>query len=270
MFGHFSVSRCAQAESHRAAAVPPERAEHDAEVAALAASFSSKRLVIWDFDGSLCDTEPLHFAAYAHAFSFYGHEVKEHEYYRRFTQFNDGILRECEAYGLALDDAARRDIRARKVARYASLIASGAASPFVPMEAILEATLDLGWQWAVASNSPESENRLILQQFASVFSTCAAILGPDSCGSKVLQKKPAPDLFVETLQRLGARPSEALIVEDTDKGLQAAEAAGIDAICVSTRYNADIPMQARHLARLTHLDILELMRRIRTKNTGGV
>lgn len=235
---------------------------HPKRLGPLSRLLEGKSHFIWDFDGSLCDTEPLHYAAYAASFARYGHVVREEEYYRRFTQSSEGIREEVEAYGLALDAEACRDIRAFKVREYATIIASGAARCFAEMPEILATTLRLGLTWSIASNSPESENRLILDGLGAPFDSFVSLVGPAAGGQHGLRKKPAPDLFDEVLRRVAVDRGQALVIEDTDKGLQAAEAAGIDAICLVTKYNDGITMTARHVARVTHAEFLGALREL--------
>ena len=234
-------------------------------VESLADLLAEKQVFIWDFDGSLCDTEPLHFAAYAVAFGEIGHQVRESEYYQRFTQTNQGIALEVQAYGLAVDEQGRRAIRVRKVQEYERLIASGVARPFAEVPEILTLSLDLGKTWSIASNSPESENRQVLEQLGGVFLTHSHLLGPARGGAEGLRKKPAPDLFVEAVRLAGVAPQSCLVIEDTDKGLMAAQDAGVDAICLATRYNHGLTLSARHLARPTHSELLGALQVLRRR-----
>jgi HAD superfamily hydrolase (TIGR01509 family) len=45
-----------------------------------------------------------------------------------------------------------------------------------------------------------------------------------------LAAKPAPDIFVDAAEKLGFRPSQTLVVEDSDQGVEAAMSAGLDVI----------------------------------------
>jgi HAD superfamily hydrolase (TIGR01509 family) len=223
----------------------------------------TKDLIIWDFDGSLCDTEPLHYAAYVLAFEAYGHLVREDEYYLRFTQGSDAIAQECEIYGLGLDDEAKRDVRRRKVAHYSQIIASGKARLFPEVPEIVSETQRLGMRWVVASNSPTRENRAILGQLGEPFASLDCVIGPDSRTDLQLRKKPAPDVFLEALAVTSTDASRALVIEDTDKGLLAAAGAGIDAVCLDTRYNTNIAMIAPYRARGSHAELLAAFRTLR-------
>jgi HAD superfamily hydrolase (TIGR01509 family) len=56
------------------------------------------------------------------------------------------------------------------------------------------------------------------------------------CAEDVPHHKPAPDIFLEAARRLGVPPSECLVYEDTDPGLEAARRAGMESIDVRTFY----------------------------------
>ena len=52
------------------------------------------------------------------------------------------------------------------------------------------------------------------------------------CGDEIVHSKPAPDIFLKVLEKTETLPQEALILEDSEAGIQAAFSAGIPVICV--------------------------------------
>ena len=56
---------------------------------------------------------------------------------------------------------------------------------------------------------------------------------PLVCADDVAQAKPAPDIFLKVLALVGCEPSDALIFEDSETGLEAAKKAGIDTVTIS-------------------------------------
>ena len=58
--------------------------------------------------------------------------------------------------------------------------------------------------------------------------------------------KPEPDIFLKALSKTGAAPEESLVLEDSEAGIQAAHAAGIDVLCVP-----DMKMPAESYQQMT-------------------
>lgn len=55
-------------------------------------------------------------------------------------------------------------------------------------------------------------------------------------GEEVVQKKPAPDIFIETARKLGVDLSECVVIEDSRAGIEAAKEAGMVAVAVLTSF----------------------------------
>ena len=58
-------------------------------------------------------------------------------------------------------------------------------------------------------------------------------------GSDVARKKPFPDIYLEGARRVGIDPKDCLVVEDAISGIQAAHAAGMDAVGVPTTFSKE-------------------------------
>lgn len=214
------------------------------------AKLASKKVFIWDFDGCFADTERLHFLAYAKSFAEFGHCVDETTYYENFSHFGLGAKKEIETFKLT---CSVDEIAFRKARHYWSLIANGGAKVFPEMEEIIKLMKQRG-QIAIASNSPKEELVEILEHNLAV-PTLDLILGL----TPGLLKKPAPDLFLKTLEILGADANDAVIFEDSDRGLAAAHASGCEAIWIQTPYNALFETSWPHIARITHAELLRAL-----------
>jgi len=86
-------------------------------------------------------------------------------------------------------------------------------------------------------------------QPAAVRAVLDMVFGPGSasgfelfCGDQVSAKKPAPDIYLLALEGLGVGPGEAVAVEDSRQGLQAAQAAGIPTLVTVSSYTIDEDM----------------------------
>ncbi len=58
-------------------------------------------------------------------------------------------------------------------------------------------------------------------------------------GEDIIRKKPAPDIFLEAIRRLGLEPSTCLVIEDAVAGVAAAKAAGSRCLGLTTSFTAE-------------------------------
>lgn len=52
------------------------------------------------------------------------------------------------------------------------------------------------------------------------------------CGDEVTHGKPHPEVFLRACEKLGVNPSDAIVLEDSEAGIQAAYSGNIDVICI--------------------------------------
>jgi len=116
------------------------------------------------------------------------------------------------------------------------MVASGALPARPGVTRIIGEALDAGWTLAVASTSAEPSVRAVLEHVApDRAGEFAAVLA----GDVVPRKKPAPDVYELALRTLGADPSDALVIEDSRNGLEAAHAAGLRCVVTVNGYTED-------------------------------
>lgn len=78
--------------------------------------------------------------------------------------------------------------------------------------------------------------------------------------SYVERGKPNPDIFLKAAERLGVKPSECLVFEDSVSGIQAAHAAGMDVVALLTTHKRDeLPLVSLYVEDFTDSGIRELM-----------
>ena len=209
------------------------------------ASGAAVRGVLFDLDGVLADTEPLHWAAYRDVLLELGVDVGIEEYRRRFISQGGGPEYACETYRLPLTADELRD---RKLPRYLALLRRG-VPPRGGARAALE-RLRGHFRTAVATNSVRAEVELILGSLG-----LAPLLGAVVTREDYVNAKPAPDAYLTAAARLGLRAEECVVVEDTPRGLRAALAAGMRAIALPNELTADNDFSGC-TRRLAHLDEL--------------
>jgi HAD superfamily hydrolase (TIGR01509 family) len=219
----------------------------------IATILSQKKVVLWDFDGCFCDSELVHYQAYAKAFAEQGHTVDKTEYIETFTHTGGGIAKEVENYKLTCD---QEKVRVAKAKYYWDLISSGTAKLFPEMPQIISGMHKLNIKSVIASNSSREEISLILSQNKNVSIENIFGLLPG------LRKKPFPDIFNHALSSLNMNPKDALVIEDSERGLIAAQAAGCDAIWVKTYLTEKFSSNVPYVGKITHAELLAILNKI--------
>lgn len=180
------------------------------------------KLMITDFDGTLVDTFEANFMAYQQAFADNGLELSEEDYHRcfglRFEKFMD-------AMGIENADIRHsiRELKAKYYPKYFDRL-----NVNTPLLSFIDAFHRQGGKTAIASTARRKNLEAALDHIGarSAFDLILA-------GEEVKQGKPSPEIYLTTLQHFGIQPSEAIVFEDSDVGMQSAEAAGIAYIRVT-------------------------------------
>lgn len=197
------------------------------------------RTLIFDCDGTLADTERYgHLPAFNQTFREFGLPLEwSVEEYGRKLQIAGGKERMSSeltpdfvrASGLPEDpEALAAEVakwHKRKTQIYTDMVAAGKLPPRPGITRIIHAAQDAGWKLAVASTSAEPSVRAILDGAAGP--ERAARFDLVLAGDVVAHKKPAPDIYLLALDRLGVDPADVLVIEDSRNGLEAAVAAGL-------------------------------------------
>jgi HAD superfamily hydrolase (TIGR01509 family) len=207
--------------------------------------------LIFDCDGVLADTERFgHLPSFNATFREFGLPVQwTEEEYGRLLQIAGGKERMSSlltpafitAAGLPTDpDALAAEVASwhkRKTAIYTEMVADGRLPARPGVRRIIEAAEDAGWTLAVCSTSAEPSVRAILEHAAGP--ERAARFDLVLAGDIVAHKKPAPDIYLLALERLGADPASTLVIEDSRNGLLAATGAGLRCVMTVNGYTID-------------------------------
>ncbi len=224
------------------------------------------RAIIFDLDGTLADTEPLHFEAFARVLRAEGMELERAEYFSRLIGLDDcdcftAVLREN---GRAVADGALAALIARKAAIYQEMIAGRDVT--FPGAADFVRLCAARFPLTVATGTLRVEAELILK-CAGVRELFADIIAAED----VEHGKPAPEGFEKAMGRLGfllrlrppLEPSECLVIEDTVAGVEAGQRAGMRvlALCHSARAEA---LKGAEIVRnsLAETDLDEILREL--------
>lgn len=223
------------------------------------------RAVVFDFDGVLANSEPLHFRAFRDILAGDGVTLTERAYYSRYLGYDDvGAFRAIAAdANRTVDDAelarwvANKAVRLEELERGAAVLFPGAR------EAI--ARLAHAVPIAIASGALREEIMRVLEhaQLTAYFSVVVA--AGDTPASK-----PDPAPYRKAVELLNATanaallPDECAAVEDSHWGLVSAKGAGLRTIAITHSYPAAELLEAELV--INHLDELtfELLQRFRS------
>jgi HAD superfamily hydrolase (TIGR01509 family) len=204
--------------------------------------------LIFDCDGVLSDTERFgHLPAFNATFAEFGLPVEwSVEDYGTLLRISGGKERMAtlltpafiEATGLsASPEAQAAEVsrwHQRKTAIYTEMVAQGKLPARPGIRRIVEEAQDAGWTLAVCSTSAEASVRAILDH--AVGPERAVRFDLVLAGDVVARKKPAPDIYVLALGRLGVPAGSTLVIEDSRNGLLAAVGAGLRCVVTVNGY----------------------------------
>jgi HAD superfamily hydrolase (TIGR01509 family) len=203
--------------------------------------------VIFDMDGVLIDSEPIHVEATRALLADLGIDYVPDPDENFFGCTDWDVFHALRArYALAADED---ELAAAWVARSVKLL-SGPLVPMAGVPDVLHALRRSGLRLALASSSAP--------QIIAATMTGLGLLDVFELtvsGHDVDRGKPAPDIFLEAARRLGLGPEALLVVEDSSNGLLAAVAAGIRCVAVPCPSTAaqDFSKAAGRLNDLTEL-----------------
>ena len=203
--------------------------------------------LIFDCDGVLADTErDGHRVAFNRTFREFGvpltWSAQEYGPLLRIGGGKERLRSVCTPdllarIGIADEPAAIDAVVAgwhrRKTEIYADLVASGALPARPGIRRVVATAAQAGWVLAVASTSAEASVRAVLEH--AVGPALAARFAVFA-GDVVPTKKPAPDIYLHAVERVGATRDKTVVIEDSQIGLRAASAAGLATVVTVSGY----------------------------------
>ena len=191
------------------------------------------RAVVFDFDGVIANSEPLHFRAYRDVLVDRGLTLTESAYYERYLGYDDvGAFRAIAAdASVALTEreivelVARKAVRLEALEKAGSVLFAGAREAIVRMSAV--------WPVAIASGALKAEIERVLdhESLGTLFRVLVS-------AEDTPLSKPDPAPYVRAVELLGATmasltPAECVAIEDSRWGLQSARSAGLRTVAIT-------------------------------------
>jgi beta-phosphoglucomutase len=189
--------------------------------------------VVFDFNGTISDDEPLLAELFVQVFGEIGIEVTEERYFGEFAGYSDAeIVERILSEAGRRDPAIARGLLDRRAELY--LARAGAGETVHPAVAACVREIAGRVPVAVASGAVRVEVEAVLRG-AALWPLLAAVVTADD----VVHGKPDPEGYLIALDRLGVSGSDALSFEDTHLGVMAAVAAGMRCVGVGTTVPAE-------------------------------
>ena len=205
------------------------------------------RAVVFDFDGTIVDTETPPFRCIQREYARFGLELTVEAWQHRLgrTDLRHWTVELEEAVGLPLD---REEIRIRVLAAKNRLTDDEPIRPGVVE--LIDRCRRLGLPLAVASSSAAEWVHPNLRA-RGLFDAFDAIVTRDDA----IPSKPAPDSYLRACELLGVDPCDSLAIEDSHNGLLAARSAGLHCVIVPNPMTANMAFPGAAAVYGSHADI---------------
>lgn len=183
------------------------------------------KAIIFDMDGVIIDSEPLHIKLERELFKNLGLNIS-HEEHLSFVGSTSHYMWDAVKNKYNLPYTVEELVEADRT-KYLNYISSpeGSIKPIDGVNELIKELHSCGLKLAVASSSPIDVIELVvktlkLDKYFDVLVT----------GDYVDKSKPEPDIFLYAANKLGVKPDECVVIEDSYNGVQAAKKAGMKII----------------------------------------
>jgi beta-phosphoglucomutase len=198
------------------------------------------RAIIFDCDGVLVDSEPLHFAAFRKTLGPEGERLTEELYKERYLALDDrgAFTKFYQEAGRPLDVVTLKNLIDKKAEVFQELVGS---EGILPYPAVPEFVMALAQRYplAIASGARRHELEMIAET-AGIRPYFEAIISADD----VEKGKPDPESYLKAIDALNAtgkratpiKADECVVIEDSKQGIASAHGAGMKCVAVATSY----------------------------------
>jgi len=222
--------------------------------------------VLFDFDGVIVDSEPLHLRGFQQVLAGEGIELSGEDYYRNLIGFDDrgAFAHVFHLHGRPLDPTTARRLEGAKAAAVQGMITRGDFSALPGVDELVRG-LARHYPLAICSGALREEIELMLEGIS--LRDCFQVI---TAAEDVTQAKPHPEGYLKTARLLREQsglkfgPEDCLVIEDAPTVISAVKAEGFQTLGVATTYPMSALTDADFIvARLTPAEVLKQIPRLK-------
>ena len=212
------------------------------------------RALLFDIDGTLADTDPLHLEAFNRVLGPRGHLFDHERFSKELQGFSNAAIGERFLPDEAV--ARRAEILGEKEHVFRALLA-GQIAPLPGLMALLDRADAAAIPMVAVTNAPRLNAELLLSGLGITHRFKAIVIGDE-----LPHGKPHPLPYQEGLRFAGARAAASIAFEDSRSGVQSATAAGIRTIGIRTSLGHADLLGAGAVASASDFDDPDLLARL--------
>ena len=187
------------------------------------------RACIFDLDGVIVDTAHYHFLAWKRLANELGYNLtlEENERLKGVSRMQslEIIL---ELAGISLNESHKHMLANKKNGWFVDYVERMLPEEIYPgVKQLIQVLKSKGIKVGLASSSKNAQTVIRLLQIQDEFDAVVD-------GSMINHTKPHPEIFLKTAAKLGVAPSECLVFEDAEAGVEAAMAAGMKCVGIGS------------------------------------
>ncbi len=213
------------------------------------------KAILFDLDGTLANTDPLHFEVWQEILRTYQIEMDHSSYKRQISgRQNPEIIQD---FLPQLSPSETEELADYKEARFREM-----ALNLQPLEGLMEILAwveQQGLKKAVVTNAPRLNATFMLDvlQLSERFKTVVL-------GEEMVAGKPDPTPYTFCLNQLQIQPQEALVFEDSPSGIRSAVSAGIETIGVASTHEPKTLKELGASQVIDNFEDLQLWERVKS------
>jgi HAD superfamily hydrolase (TIGR01509 family) len=215
----------------------------------------SKKAILWDMDGVIADSYSFHFAAWQETFAKRGIEFSKEDFTRLFGTRNDFIV--GSIMGRKLPEGDVKIVVQEKEESFRRK-AAGNIKPFPGVVGLLNAIKKGNFKQGLVSSASKENIALLLSEL-----DLEGIFNCIVFGQEVPESKPSPQIYLLAARKLGIKPGDCMVIEDSPLGVKAAKTAGMKCLAIANTHPRQKLEEAdKVFVSLKKVDLITLLTRV--------